>query len=147
MCISLWMVMDTVYAMFLWLQNVKAVFDAAIKVVLQPPKQKKKKRKAHKGCSFLWSREDYLYWLLMVLRYHFSYRKLSRFARIIPLMCIVSTDLLLGFPLEESGGLYSAIMDIRIWNQLALCPWRRACLCYSICLDLSCVLFSRFSGI
>ncbi|XLR44081.1 hypothetical protein S83_028741 [Arachis hypogaea] len=26
-------------------QNVKAVFDAAIKVVLQPPKQKKKKRK------------------------------------------------------------------------------------------------------
>ncbi|XP_059459923.1 rac-like GTP-binding protein 5 isoform X1 [Corylus avellana] len=34
-------------------QNVKAVFDAAIKVVLQPPKQKKKKRKAQKGCSIL----------------------------------------------------------------------------------------------
>ncbi|RDY07267.1 Rac-like GTP-binding protein RAC1 [Mucuna pruriens] len=32
-------------------QNVKAVFDAAIKVVLQPPKQKKKKRKAQKACS------------------------------------------------------------------------------------------------
>ncbi|KAF7817656.1 rac-like GTP-binding protein RAC1 [Senna tora] len=34
-------------------QNVKAVFDAAIKVVLQPPKQKKKKRKAQKSCSIL----------------------------------------------------------------------------------------------
>ncbi|CAL5383438.1 unnamed protein product [Camellia sinensis] len=34
-------------------QNVKAVFDAAIKVVLQPPKQKKKKRKAQKVCSIL----------------------------------------------------------------------------------------------
>ncbi|KAL5986053.1 hypothetical protein ACLOJK_028043 [Asimina triloba] len=33
-------------------QNVKAVFDAAIKVVLQPPKQKKKKkRKAQRTCS------------------------------------------------------------------------------------------------
>ncbi|KAI0500909.1 hypothetical protein KFK09_019127 [Dendrobium nobile] len=36
-------------------QNVKAVFDAAIKVVLLPPKQKKKKkkRKSHKACSIL----------------------------------------------------------------------------------------------
>uniref|UniRef100_A0A0C9SA71 TSA: Wollemia nobilis Ref_Wollemi_Transcript_4594_1676 transcribed RNA sequence n=1 Tax=Wollemia nobilis TaxID=56998 RepID=A0A0C9SA71_9CONI len=35
-------------------QNVKAVFDAAIKVVIQPPKQKrKKKRKSHKNCSIL----------------------------------------------------------------------------------------------
>ncbi|MQM04605.1 hypothetical protein Taro_037410 [Colocasia esculenta] len=37
-------------------QNVKAVFDAAIKVVLQPPKQKKKKkRKSQKSssCSIL----------------------------------------------------------------------------------------------
>ena len=34
------------------MQNVKGVFDAAIKVVLQPPKQKKK-QKAHKGCSIL----------------------------------------------------------------------------------------------
>ncbi|GJM87540.1 hypothetical protein PR202_ga03505 [Eleusine coracana subsp. coracana] len=34
-------------------QNIKAVFDAAIKVVLQPPKQKKKKRKAQKGCTIL----------------------------------------------------------------------------------------------
>ncbi|THF93872.1 hypothetical protein TEA_004896 [Camellia sinensis var. sinensis] len=34
--------------------NVKGVFDAAIKVVLQPPKQKKKKGKAQKaGCSIL----------------------------------------------------------------------------------------------
>ncbi|KAL1352943.1 hypothetical protein AAHE18_06G204200 [Arachis hypogaea] len=33
--------------------NVKAVFDAAIKVVLQPPKQKKKKRKGQKTCSIL----------------------------------------------------------------------------------------------
>ncbi|CAD5187389.1 unnamed protein product [Musa acuminata subsp. malaccensis] len=32
-------------------QNIKAVFDAAIKVVLQPPK--KKGRKAQKGCSIL----------------------------------------------------------------------------------------------
>ena len=35
------------------LQNVKAVFDAAITVVLQPPKQKKKKSKAQKACSIL----------------------------------------------------------------------------------------------
>lgn len=35
------------------LQNVKAVFDAAIKVVLQPPKQKKKKKKGQKACSIL----------------------------------------------------------------------------------------------
>lgn len=34
------------------LQNVKAVFDAAIKVVLQPPKPKRKRRKARK-CVFL----------------------------------------------------------------------------------------------
>uniref|UniRef100_A0A2P2LMW3 Rac gtpase n=1 Tax=Rhizophora mucronata TaxID=61149 RepID=A0A2P2LMW3_RHIMU len=35
-------------------QNIKAVFDAAIKVVLQPPKQKKKKRrKTQKACSIL----------------------------------------------------------------------------------------------
>ncbi|KAG0588169.1 hypothetical protein KC19_2G221800 [Ceratodon purpureus] len=33
-------------------QNVKAVFDAAIKVVLQPPKQKKKKKK-QKNCVIL----------------------------------------------------------------------------------------------
>ncbi|RZC87140.1 hypothetical protein C5167_042072 [Papaver somniferum] len=32
-------------------QNVKAVFDAAIKVVLQPPKQKKKKKAQKGGCS------------------------------------------------------------------------------------------------
>jgi len=38
----------------LLLQNVKAVFDAAIRVVLQPPKQKKKKSKAQKACSILW---------------------------------------------------------------------------------------------
>ncbi|KAJ8443592.1 hypothetical protein Cgig2_019574 [Carnegiea gigantea] len=34
-------------------QNVKAVFDQAIKVVLQPPKQKKKKSKAQRACSIL----------------------------------------------------------------------------------------------
>jgi Ras-related C3 botulinum toxin substrate 1 len=34
-------------------QNVKAVFDAAIRVVLQPPKQKKKKSKAQKACAIL----------------------------------------------------------------------------------------------
>ncbi|WOL18166.1 rac-like GTP-binding protein 5 [Canna indica] len=33
-------------------QNIKGVFDSAIKVVLQPPNQKKKKRQ-HKGCSIL----------------------------------------------------------------------------------------------
>ncbi|OWM80421.1 hypothetical protein CDL15_Pgr019701 [Punica granatum] len=34
--------------------NVKTGFDAAIKVVLQPPKQRKrKKRKSHGGCSIL----------------------------------------------------------------------------------------------
>ncbi|XP_048607131.1 rac-like GTP-binding protein ARAC3 isoform X2 [Brassica napus] len=36
------------------IQNVKAVFDVAIKVVLQLPKNKnKKKRKSQKGCSIL----------------------------------------------------------------------------------------------
>ncbi|KAG6392654.1 hypothetical protein SASPL_146878 [Salvia splendens] len=34
-------------------QNVKQVFDAAIKVVLQPPKTKKKKGKAQKACAIL----------------------------------------------------------------------------------------------
>ncbi|MED6108464.1 GTP-binding protein Rho1 [Stylosanthes scabra] len=34
-------------------ENVKSVFDAAIRVVLQPPKQKKKKGKAQKACSIL----------------------------------------------------------------------------------------------
>ncbi|XP_010254428.1 PREDICTED: rac-like GTP-binding protein 3 isoform X1 [Nelumbo nucifera] len=35
-------------------QNVKAVFDAAIKVVIKPPqKQKEKKRKPQQGCSLL----------------------------------------------------------------------------------------------
>lgn len=34
-------------------QNVKGVFDAAIKVVLQPPKAKKKKKKAQRSCSIL----------------------------------------------------------------------------------------------
>ncbi|WVZ13182.1 hypothetical protein V8G54_017712, partial [Vigna mungo] len=34
-------------------ENVKAVFDAAIRVVLQPPKQKKKKGKGQKACSIL----------------------------------------------------------------------------------------------
>lgn len=38
-------------------QNVKAVFDAAIKVVLQPPKQKKKKGTAQKVCSILWNQK------------------------------------------------------------------------------------------
>ncbi|CAN1123380.1 Rac-like GTP-binding protein 7 [Linum perenne] len=33
--------------------NVKAVFDAAIKVVLQPPKQKKKRLKNNRLCSIL----------------------------------------------------------------------------------------------
>ncbi|CAL9130893.1 unnamed protein product [Musa textilis] len=34
-------------------QNVKTVFDAAIKVVLQPPKQKKKKGGVQRSCSIL----------------------------------------------------------------------------------------------
>ncbi|XP_056863770.1 rac-like GTP-binding protein ARAC1 isoform X1 [Raphanus sativus] len=34
-------------------ENVKGVFDATIRVVLQPPKQKKKKSKAQKACSIL----------------------------------------------------------------------------------------------
>ncbi|KAK8944003.1 Rac-like GTP-binding protein 5 [Platanthera guangdongensis] len=34
-------------------QNIKGVFDAAIKVVLQPPKKKKQKKKAQKSCSIL----------------------------------------------------------------------------------------------
>ncbi|KAF3945521.1 hypothetical protein CMV_028113 [Castanea mollissima] len=37
-------------------QNVKSIFDAAIKAVLQPPRQKKKKkRKGQRGCSILQS--------------------------------------------------------------------------------------------
>lgn len=44
-------------------QNVKAVFDAAIKVVLQPPKsKKKKKRKAQKACSILWLLKTRVLW-------------------------------------------------------------------------------------
>lgn len=36
------------------MQNVKAVFDAAIRVVIQPPsKQKEKKKKPRRGCSLL----------------------------------------------------------------------------------------------
>ncbi|KAG7021470.1 Rac-like GTP-binding protein 3, partial [Cucurbita argyrosperma subsp. argyrosperma] len=31
-------------------QNVKAVFDAAIKVVIKPPQKQKEKRKPHRGC-------------------------------------------------------------------------------------------------
>ncbi|THG00789.1 hypothetical protein TEA_000478 [Camellia sinensis var. sinensis] len=43
-------------------QNVKAVFDAAIKVVLQPPKQKKKKKKrGQKNCSI------FVMWLVVTL--------------------------------------------------------------------------------
>ncbi|XP_048595583.1 rac-like GTP-binding protein ARAC1 isoform X1 [Brassica napus] len=34
-------------------ENVKGVFDAAIRVVLQPPNKKKKKGKAQKACSIL----------------------------------------------------------------------------------------------
>ncbi|KAB5530014.1 hypothetical protein DKX38_020095 [Salix brachista] len=34
-------------------QNVKAVFDAAIKVVLQPPRPKKKRQKRRPPCVFL----------------------------------------------------------------------------------------------
>ncbi|KAH9710876.1 Rac-like GTP-binding protein ARAC1 [Citrus sinensis] len=40
-------------------QNVKAVFDAAIRVVLQPPKTKKKKNKAQKACSIFVKRNGY----------------------------------------------------------------------------------------
>ncbi|KAG4939159.1 hypothetical protein JHK85_045881 [Glycine max] len=39
-------------------QNVKAVFDAAIRVVLQPPKQKKKKSKAQKASKCVMVRRD-----------------------------------------------------------------------------------------
>jgi len=35
------------------LQNVKAVFDAAIKVVIKPPQKQKEKRKPHRGCLLL----------------------------------------------------------------------------------------------
>ena len=34
-------------------QNVKGVFDAAIKVVLQPPKPKKRRQKRRAPCVFL----------------------------------------------------------------------------------------------
>ncbi|KAL3505418.1 hypothetical protein ACH5RR_035259 [Cinchona calisaya] len=34
-------------------QNIKAVFDAAIKLALQPPKRKKMKTKAQRACSIL----------------------------------------------------------------------------------------------
>ena len=35
------------------LQNVKAVFDAAIKVVIKPLQKQKEKRKPHRGCLLL----------------------------------------------------------------------------------------------
>jgi len=41
------------YAFAAIFQNVKAVFDAAIKVVLQPPKSKKKGKKKNTPCVFL----------------------------------------------------------------------------------------------
>lgn len=53
---------------YVWMQNVKAVFDAAIRVVLQPPKQKKKKSKAQKACSILWWwLENLCFYLFVVL--------------------------------------------------------------------------------
>jgi|APAra0007618257_1042622.scaffolds.fasta_scaffold01263_3 Ras-related C3 botulinum toxin substrate 1 len=57
-CSSLFAIFDLIkrvsFISFLlvFLQNVKAVFDAAIKVVLQPPKQKKKKKNKNR-CAFL----------------------------------------------------------------------------------------------
>nr|GLL26250.1 rac-like GTP-binding protein ARAC1 [Ipomoea trifida] len=39
-------------------ENVKGVFDAAIKVVLAPPKAKKKKAKTQKSCSILGNEEE-----------------------------------------------------------------------------------------
>lgn len=39
-------------------QNIKSVFDSAIKVVLQPPKQKKSKKKAQRSCSILWMTQE-----------------------------------------------------------------------------------------
>lgn len=35
------------------LQNVKAVFDAAIKVVIKPPQKQKEKKKPRQGCLVL----------------------------------------------------------------------------------------------
>ncbi|KAH1220035.1 Rac-like GTP-binding protein RAC1 [Glycine max] len=52
-------------------QNVKAVFDAAIKVVLQPPKQKKKKRKGQKACSIF---------VLIILAFLFYNSKITQMA-------------------------------------------------------------------
>ncbi|MCD9638483.1 hypothetical protein HAX54_022483 [Datura stramonium] len=40
------------------LQNVKSVFDAAIKVVLQPPKQKKRRRKSQRHVLFCDQQEE-----------------------------------------------------------------------------------------
>ncbi|KAK6261146.1 hypothetical protein QUC31_006962 [Theobroma cacao] len=36
-------------------QNVKAVFDAAIKVVIKPPQKQKEKKKPSRGCLICWS--------------------------------------------------------------------------------------------
>lgn len=58
------------------LQNVKGVFDAAIRVVLQPPKQKKKKSKAQKACSILWfnwCKETTTYVLRIIFAHNASY--------------------------------------------------------------------------
>lgn len=43
---------DFFFNMVTLFQNVKAVFDAAIKVVLQPPKPKKRRKKG-RPCAFL----------------------------------------------------------------------------------------------
>jgi hypothetical protein len=56
--ISCYSYTELMFVFFLFLggetwQNVKAVFDAAIKVVLQPPKQTKKKKKKQKNCTIL----------------------------------------------------------------------------------------------
>lgn len=45
----------TIMMMMMILQNVKAVFDAAIKVVLQPPSKTKKQKRRFGFCHALWS--------------------------------------------------------------------------------------------
>lgn len=58
------------------MQNVKAVFDAAIKVVLQPPKQKKKKKKkSQKSCSILWSIHPSIHLRRDIVAAHWSKEK------------------------------------------------------------------------
>lgn len=109
------------------LQNVKAVFDAAIKVVLQPPKQKKKKRKSQKACSILWGQQRITGFVKKRRRLVTSLTAVSLVftsASLKRKWCIVSTDMLGSFTLKDMGWLFLCFFSFMICktsNFLLIC--------------------------